>query len=191
MSTEPTELTESTEPSGRSDALQVVVMGVSGTGKSTVAQRLADRTGWGFVEGDDLHPPRNIAKMESGQPLTDEDRGPWLAEINLRARARTADGHSTLITCSALKRDYRARLQAGVPQMFFLHLAADYGVLEPRMQRRERHFMPTGMLRSQFDTLEPLAADEDGAVVDVSGTIDEVVAAAYDALERRLPNQPL
>lgn len=166
--------------------LQVVVMGVSATGKSTVARALAERLGWSFVEGDDLHPPENVAKMEAGEPLTDEDRAPWLDEVNDRARVEAAAGRSAVLTCSALRRTYRERLGDGVPAMHFLHLAAGYDVLEPRMQQRQRHFMPTGLLRSQFDTLEPLEDDEDGTVVDVSGTVEEVVAAALEAVARRL-----
>jgi gluconokinase len=161
-------------------------MGVSSTGKSTVAARLAARLGWHFVEGDDLHPPANVAKMEAGEPLTDEDRAPWLDEVNARAREHAAAGNSALLTCSALRRTYRDRLRAEVPSMFFLHLAAPYEVLEPRMQHRERHFMPASLLRSQFDTLEPLDDDEDGTVVDVSGTLDQVASAAHQAVESRL-----
>lgn len=153
-------------------------MGVSATGKSTVATALADTLGWGFVEGDDLHPPENVAKMRSGTPLTDADRRPWLDLVNERAGERAAEGRSTVITCSALKRAYRDRLRAGVPSMWFLHLDAPYEVLEPRMRDRDRHFMPTGLLRSQFADLEPLAGDEAGAVVDVSHGIDAVVQQA-------------
>ncbi len=166
--------------------LQVVVMGVSGTGKSTVATDLARATGWDFVEGDDLHPRANIAKMEAGQPLTDEDRAPWLDAVNSRAREHAREAESCVLTCSALKRAYRDRLRAGVDQMFFLHLAGSYELLAPRMRHRTKHFMPTLLLHSQLDTLEVLGEDEDGAVVDVAGTIEEVSAAAYDAVVRRL-----
>ena len=170
--------------------LQVVVMGVSGTGKSTVGRALAREAGWSFVEGDDLHPPANIAKMEAGNPLTDEDRAPWLDEVNARAREHAAAGHSCVLTCSALRRVYRDRLRDGVEQMFFVHLAGSFEVLEPRMQARERHFMPTGLLHSQLDTLEELEPDEDGVRVDVAGTVEEVVAAASAAIERRLRKSP-
>lgn len=167
-------------------ALQVVVMGVSGTGKSTVGAGVARATGWELVEGDDLHPPANIAKMEAGEPLTDEDRAPWLDEVNARAREHAAAGRSCLLTCSALRRVYRDRLRDGVDEMFFIHLAGSYEVLEPRMQARERHFMPTGLLRSQLDTLEELEPDEDGVRVDVAGTLEQVTAAAVAAVEQRL-----
>lgn len=161
-------------------------MGVSATGKSTVATALAEELGWDFIEGDDLHPPANVAKMAAGDSLTDEDRAPWLDEISDRASRQAAAGRSSVLTCSALRRAYRDRLRAGVPAMFFLHLDGSYEVLEPRMQRRERHFMPTGLLRSQFDTLEPLEPDEDGAVVDVAGTVEEVISAARRAVGGRL-----
>jgi gluconokinase len=165
---------------------QVVVMGVSATGKSTVAARLADALGWEFVEGDDLHPPANVAKMASGEALTDEDRAPWLDEVNARAREHGASGRSSVLTCSALKRAYRDRLRDGVPAMFFLHLDGSYEVLEPRMQHRGRHFMPTSLLHSQFETLEPLTEDEVGAVVDVAGTIEEVTATAEHVVRQHL-----
>jgi gluconokinase len=166
--------------------LQVVVMGVSATGKSTVAEGIAGALGWTFVEGDDLHPEANVAKMASGQPLTDEDRAPWLDRVNAAAREHAAAGLSCVLTCSALKRAYRDRLSDGVEAMFFVHLDAGYDVLEPRMAQRERHFMPTGLLRSQFDTLEPLAPDEDGEVVDVAGSRAEVLERALGAVRRRL-----
>ena len=168
------------------ECLQVVVMGVSSTGKSTVGASLAERLGWDFIEGDDLHPPENVAKMEAGEALTDEDRAPWLDRVSDRAEEQSGTGRSSVLTCSALKRDYRDRLRRGVPAMFFVHLAAPYDVLEPRMQQRSRHFMPASLLRSQFDTLEHLAEDEDGVAVDVSGTVEEVVTAAHDAVEQRL-----
>ena len=168
------------------EALQVVVIGVSGTGKSAVGAALAARLGWPFIEGDDLHPPRNVAKMAAGQPLDDDDRAPWLESIRLRAAERSAAGRSTVITCSALKRKYRDALRAGVGAMFFVHLDGSYEVLQPRMARRERHFMPTRLLRSQLETLEPLGVDEDGAVVDVSGDVETVVAAAVQVVADRL-----
>ncbi len=166
-------------------SLQVVVMGVSATGKSTVGRRLAEELGWTFVEGDDLHPRRNVVKMESGEALTDADRAPWLDEINRVARRHADEATSSVVTCSALRRAYRDRLGDGVEAMFFLHLHADYDVLEPRMQLREKHFMPTGLLRSQFDTLEPLGEDEDGAVVDVSPDLTEILVAALDLVRAR------
>jgi gluconokinase len=168
------------------EPLQTVVMGVSGTGKTVVGRRLAASLGWHFVEGDDLHPPANVAKMQSGEPLTDEDRAPWLDEINARARQHHHAGDASVLTCSALRRVYRDRLRDDVPSMFFVHLRGGSDVVAPRLQRRAGHFMPASLLQSQLDTLEPLEADEDGAVIDVSGTEDEVAAAALAAVRRRL-----
>lgn len=167
-------------------ALQVVVMGVSSTGKSTIAAALADQLGWRFIEGDDLHPRSNVAKMENGQPLTDEDRAPWLRAIAERAGEASAAGHCAVITCSALKRQYRDLLRQGVAAMYFVHLHGSRQLLESRMAKRERHFMPVSLLESQLDTLEPLDDDEDGVVIDVAGSVDEVVAQASSAVSARL-----
>lgn len=166
--------------------LQVIVMGVSSTGKSTIAAALAEQLGWDFLEGDDLHPRSNVAKMESGQPLTDEDRAPWLRAIAERAGAASAEGCSTVITCSALKRQYRDLLRQGADATYFVHLHGSQELLETRMAKRERHFMPTSLLASQLDTLEPLDDDEDGIVLDVAGTVDQIVAQAARAVSARL-----
>jgi gluconokinase len=161
--------------------MHVVVMGVSGTGKTTVGEELADELGCEFIEGDDLHPRRNIEKMERGIPLTDEDRWPWLQAIAEMVAVKDHEGTSTVVTCSALRRSYRAVLRDAAPT-FFVHLHAPFEVLEKRMQLRTKHFMPTSLLTSQFDTLEELGEDEDGAVVDVSPPIDEVVEEAVNAV---------
>lgn len=154
----------------------LVVMGVSGTGKTTVAAALADRLGLRFIEGDSLHPPANIAKMSSGTPLDDDDRRPWLEILAALLAAHHADGVSTVLTCSALKRSYRDLLRSGVPRdaLVFVHLAAPFDVLRSRMEARE-HFMPASLLQSQFDALEPLAPDEAGADFDVTAPIETVV----------------
>lgn len=161
----------------------VVVMGVSGTGKSTVGARLAGHLGVHLVEGDSHHPRANIEKMSAGIPLTDEDRMPWLRELAAVMAERHAAGVPTVLTCSALKRAYRDVLRSAVPghEVFFVHLHADAAVLEERMQARE-HFMPASLLRSQLDTLEPLEPDEAGVVVDVAAPLDRVVAEALAAL---------
>ncbi|MDX6302338.1 MAG: gluconokinase [Nocardioidaceae bacterium] len=161
--------------------MHVVVMGVSGTGKSAVAEPLAGELGCEFIEGDSLHPAKNIEKMSHGVPLTDEDRRPWLQAIADTVAAKDAAGTSTVVTCSALKRSYRTVLCAAAPT-FFVHLDAPFEVLQGRMQHRTRHFMPTALLRSQFDTLEPLGPDEPGAVVDVSPPLEEVIEEAVNAV---------
>jgi gluconokinase len=161
--------------------MHVVVMGVSATGKTAVGEQLAEELGCEFVEGDRLHPQGNIDKMTRGVPLTDEDRWPWLEAIADLVAARDRDGVSTVVTCSALKRSYRDVLRKAAPT-FFVHLDAPYDVLEGRMQHRTKHFMPTGLLTSQFETLEELGDDEAGAVVDVSPPLDEVVEEAVNAV---------
>jgi gluconokinase len=163
----------------------LVVMGVSGTGKTTVAIELADHYDCQFIEGDDLHPPANIAKMSAGIPLDDDDRRPWLEVLASLLSSHHDDGASSVLTCSALKRSYRDVLRAAVPveSVFFVHLAAPLPVLQARMESRE-HFMPPSLLRSQFEVLEPLAADELGAVFDVSQPVAAVVAQVIESIGR-------
>ncbi|MFL6135528.1 MAG: gluconokinase [Nocardioidaceae bacterium] len=161
--------------------MHIVVMGVSATGKTTVAEELAKELDCEFVEGDSLHPRQNIEKMEHGIPLTDEDRLPWLQAIAELVAVKDHDGTSTVVTCSALKRSYRDLLRDAAPT-FFVHLHAPFEVLEQRMKLRTRHFMPTSMLRSQFDTLEDLGDDEEGEVVDVTPSVEEVVEEAVNAV---------
>ena len=161
--------------------MHVVVMGVSGTGKTSVGEELAEELGCEFIEGDSLHPSANIEKMSAGIPLTDEDRWPWLQAIAELVAVRDLEGTSTVVTCSALKRKYRDILRDAAPT-FFVHLDAPFEVLQARMQQRTKHFMPTSLLRSQVDTLEELGDDEAGTVVDVSPPFDEVVEEAVNAV---------
>jgi gluconokinase len=168
-------------PGSSRKRMHIVVMGVSGTGKTSVGEELAEELGCEFVEGDSLHPRRNIEKMEHGIPLTDEDRWPWLQAIADMVAVRDHEGTSTVVTCSALKRKYRDLLRDAAP-MFFVHLDAPFDVLEARMRKRTKHFMPASLLRSQVDTLEPLDDDEAGEVVDVSPALDVVVEEAVNAV---------
>ena len=162
-------------------------MGVSGTGKTSVARGMSERLQLLFIEGDHHHPESNIAKMSSGVPLDDADREPWLRTLAGLVAEHDAEGTSTVLTCSALKRSYRDMLRTAVPgsEMFFIHLHAEFAVLETRMNQREGHFMPPSMLRSQFDTLEPLEPDEVGTVVDVSPALETVVSNAVTAVRQR------
>jgi gluconokinase len=162
--------------------IHLVVMGVSGSGKSTVARALCDRLGWAFAEGDDFHPPANVDKMAAGRPLVDEDRWPWLQALADWTAERDARGESTVLTCSALRRAYRDILRRGGQRTFFLHLTGDKNLLMERMQGRE-HFMPPSLLESQLDTLEVLQPDEEGMVQDVANPperIARVVTAQLD-----------
>ncbi|MDP3894989.1 gluconokinase [Nocardioides sp.] len=159
-------------------------MGVSGTGKTSVGQRIAALLGGEFLEGDSFHPESNIAKMSAGIPLTDEDRWPWLETLAGLVGSWDIEGVPTVLTCSALRRRYRDVLRTAVPEprLVFVHLHASFEVLEARMQTRADHFMPASLLRSQFETLEPLEPDETGFVIDVSATLDDVLAAAVVAV---------
>lgn len=158
----------------------VVVMGVAGTGKTTIGPLLADRLGVPYAEGDDFHPQANIDKMSAGIPLDDDDRWPWLDAIGAWARGRTGLGGA--VSCSALKRVYRDRLRAAAPGIVFVHLTGSRELIASRMAQRQGHFMPTALLDSQFATLQPLQADERGVEVDVSGTPDEITERAEAAL---------
>ncbi len=159
----------------------LVVMGVSGSGKSTVAVPLAARLGWAFQEGDDLHPAANIAKMKAGEALTDADRVPWLAAIGSWIDARAAAREPGLVTCSALKRAYRDTLRTGRPTVRFVYLQGAEPLIAERVARRHGHFMPLALLDSQFRTLEAPTAEEHAIVVDVDqsveGQIEEIVRA--------------
>ncbi len=165
---------------------QIVVMGVSGTGKSAVGHRIADQLGMTYVEGDDHHPRSNVEKMSKGHPLTDEDRRPWLEELAGLLATNEAAGVSSVMGCSALRRSYRdiLRSQLAEHRVTFVHLEAGFEVLHERMATRE-HFMPSSLLQSQLDTLEPLQDDEDGEVVDVDAPLDEVVETVVRRLAGR------
>ena len=160
-------------------------MGVTATGKSEVGTRLADRLDMAYIEGDEFHPAANIAKMSAGEPLTDDDRRPWLETLAGVLADRHAAGVATVLGCSALRRSYRDILRGSLPAdaVGFVHLTASFDVLRVRMERRE-HFMPASLLQSQFDTLEPLDDDERGVQLDVDAPLDDVVDAAAAAIER-------
>jgi gluconokinase len=150
----------------------IVVMGVSGSGKSTVGAALAGRMRVPFEDADDLHPRANIEKMSRGEALDDGDRWPWLERIGEWLTAHESGG---VIACSALKRRYRDQLRHHCPSVEFLHLEGGRDVIERRQASRPGHFMPSSLLTSQFETLEPLAPDERGEVVSVAGSVDEIV----------------
>ncbi|MFN8193863.1 MAG: gluconokinase [Nocardioidaceae bacterium] len=165
----------------------VVVTGVSGVGKSTVAQGLSTLLGWPLAEGDTFHPEANVARMAAGIPLTDEDRWPWLRTLGAWMSDEIAAGRSAVVTCSALRRVYRDLLRDGRPEVTFCHLVGAESTVRERMRTRSGHFMPESLLASQLDTLEPLAPDEPGAAVPVDGDLAEVIARAVAALALPLP----
>ncbi len=159
----------------------LVVMGVSGAGKSTVAKPLAERLGWTFQEGDALHPAANIAKMKAGIPLTDADRLPWLAAIGAWMDKERAAGQGGVVTCSALKRAYRDILANGRPFVRFVYLKGSEDLIAQRVDHRVGHFMPPSLLASQFTDLQPPGPDEHPIVIDIDqpekAQLDEIVAA--------------
>lgn len=160
----------------------LVFMGVSGSGKTTVAVAVRDILGWDFAEGDDFHPPANVDKMSAGFPLTDADRWPWLESLAAWTRERDAAGKPTLLSCSALKRRYRDVLRTGGEHTFFVHLHGDKGTLLQRMGERE-HFMPPSLLESQLDTLEPLGPDEAGMLLDIAHPPDRIARMVLARLD--------
>lgn len=158
----------------------LVVMGVSGAGKSTIGRRLADELGWDFEEGDGLHPAVNVAKMAAGEPLTDEDRMPWLARVREWIDAEIADGRHGVITCSALKRAYRDLLRR--PEVLFVYLEVPRAELARRLESRRDHYMPASLLDSQLEALEPPAHDEAALTV----AAGDAAARAVGLIKARL-----
>jgi len=154
----------------------LVVMGVSGSGKTTVAVMLAKALGVAFLEGDEMHPRANVEKMRSGTPLTDADRLPWLRAIARRIDEWRASGDAGVVTCSALKRDYRDILIGDRPDVRLVYLRGSRELIHQRMAARHEHFMPLGLLDSQFATLQEPAVGERPLVVEVAGTPAEIVA---------------
>ena len=160
----------------------LVVMGVSGSGKSTVGQPLAARLGWDFQEGDDLHPKANIEKMRHGHPLTNADRAPWLAAVRGWIDREAAAGRSGVIACSALKRAYRDRLSGGRPEVRFVYLKGDEATIRERVEHRHGHFMHADMVASQFEALEPPTPDEHPIVVDIREPVERQVEKVVRAI---------
>src|SRR5215469_15025427 len=163
-----------------------VVMGVSGSGKTTIATGIARAFGWSLLEGDSLHPAANIAKMKSGMPLNDEDRWPWLRAIAAAIDDMRAQGQSAVVACSALKRAYRDVLIGERRDVMLVYLCGDRKLIAARMAARQGHFMPPALLDSQLATLEEPGEDEHPVVVSVAGTPAETVAEAVAKLKERV-----
>ena len=157
----------------------IYVMGVSGSGKSTVGEEIAARAGYQFFDGDDFHPPANIAKMASGQPLNDADRAGWLATINAHA-AEVSQTRGVVFACSALKAHYREILSKGLESVHWVYLAGSFELISERMSKRTGHFMPAALLRSQFEILEP---PTDAIELNIEGTVAQMVAQVTEALQ--------
>lgn len=161
-------------------------MGVSGCGKTTIGEALARRLGWRFADADAFHPPANIAKMSAGQPLDDNDRAPWLVAIAAQIDEWRGRGQSAVVTCSALKRRYRDAIVGGRPDVRLVHLDGGRELIAGRLGGRQGHFMPSGLLDSQFEALEPPGPDERPIVV----SIDRPIAAIVDGLVIALTRAP-
>ena len=153
----------------------LVLMGVSGSGKSTIADRLAARLDWRFEDGDGFHPPGNVAKMSAGQPLTDDDRRPWLQAIADEIDRVSRQGERLVVACSALKRAYRDILSHGRKDIRFVFLNGSYELIAGRLAARKGHFMPPGLLASQFKTLEPPDTSEHPVTVSIDAPVETIV----------------
>src|SRR3954452_15498932 len=162
----------------------IVVMGVSGAGKSTVAAELVARLGWDFAEGDEFHPPENVEKMRAGIPLDDDDRWPWLRRLAAWIGEHEAAGKNAVVTCSALKRAYRDLLCDGHPSVWFAHVSADPDLIQGRVAHRRHQYMPASLLGSQLSALEPLQPDEAGAVAPAVDPPAEVADHVLRALRQ-------
>ena len=160
----------------------LVVMGVSGCGKSTVGARLAESLGLEFVEGDAFHAPSKVAKMASGLPLTDADRADWLVLLADKLAVAVRERRGVVLACSSLKRAYRERLRAGAPQLRLVHLTGTRAVLSERTTQRSGHYMPASLLESQLATLEPPEPDENAFTFDIGQQPDVIVRAVRVAL---------
>lgn len=163
----------------------IILMGVSGSGKSTIGAAVAREIKAKFIDGDDLHPRANIQKMASGQPLNDEDRAPWLQRLNDAAYSLNHKNESGIIVCSALKRRYRDLLRKDNDNMVFIYLKGSFEVILARLQARSGHFMPTELLKSQFEALEEPGADEKDVIsVDIDTDVEGVVGRCVAALKQ-------
>jgi gluconokinase len=162
-----------------------VVMGVSGSGKTVVARGVAERQGWRLVEGDEFHPPANVAKMHAGTPLTDDDRWPWLRTIAAEIDAMRARGEQAVVACSALKRAYRDVLIGARPDVVLVYLQGSKALIAERIAARKGHFMPATLLDSQFAALEEPGADEHPIVVSIAPPPDEIIDAVVSKLKER------
>lgn len=168
-------------------ASALVVMGVSGSGKSTIAERLAARLGWRYVDGDLFHPPANVAKMSAGRPLTDDDRWPWLRAIATEIDRLSAAGTPAVVACSALKRAYRDILVHGRDDVRIVFLDGTKELIAGRLAARRGHFMPPGLLDSQFRTLEPPQPDERPITVSIDASVEGIVNDIVRQLEAIAP----
>ena len=173
-----------------SPPLLILVMGVSGCGKTSVGLALAERLACRFVDADAYHPPSNVAKMRSGIPLDDHDREPWLGRLNALLRHSAARGESVVLACSALRERYRAQLSARLPGLEIVHLRGDFQTIAARLATRSDHYMPASLLRSQFDALE--APAQSALEIDITPSVQSIVEtllARFSARGAAIPDQ--
>ncbi len=165
----------------------IILMGVAGSGKTTIGRLLSEKLGWPFYDGDDFMSAANVAKMAAGQPLTDEDRQPWLATLNQLIREHMVNGRSLIVASSALKKAYRQQLCQGVEEehIHFIHLKGDFQLIKERLEGREGHFMKAGMLTSQFETLEE---PENALVIDIGLPPANITEQIVDRLALKEPS---
>ncbi len=172
----------------------LIVTGVSGSGKSTIAGRLAARLGWVFAEGDDFHPAENIAKMRDGVPLDDRDRAPWLARIAAWIDERRVAGTPGIVTCSALRRNYRDQLARGRPEVVFVYLKISAARAAARVAERKNHFMPASLIESQFAALEEPCSAEAVIMIDADqraqAIVDQIIARLESVSAEAQPKRP-
>jgi gluconokinase len=159
----------------------IVLMGVAGSGKTTVGKLVAGRLGWRFLDADDFHSPQNVEKMRSGRPLTDDDRWPWLDRLNALLR----DDGPAVLACSALRQRYRDRIGAGIDDVQWVHLAGSFELIGSRLATRQGHYMPASLLASQFEALEPPSA---AITVDVGDTPEALATRILQELHGRQPH---
>lgn len=165
-------------------AAVVAIMGVSGSGKTTIGRALADHLGWPYQEGDALHPQSNIEKMSRGIPLEDEDRWPWLHRVAAWIDGQLAAGEPGIVTCSMLKKSYRRVVIGDRPAVKLLYLRGDKNVIAERMAQRKGHFMPPGLLDSQFAALEEPGPDEHPLILQVHGSVEDTVGRSLELIEQ-------
>jgi carbohydrate kinase (thermoresistant glucokinase family) len=164
----------------------LIVMGVSGSGKTTIGEKLASRVGWRYEDADSFHPASNVAKMSAGQPLTDEDRWPWLFAIAAEIDRASEAGEHIVIGCSALRRVYRDALVHGRDDIRIVYLNGTQQVIADRLGQRKGHFMPPGLLTSQFGTLEPPTPDEHPILVSIDAPVETIVDDILSQLQLSL-----
>ena len=169
--------------------IKCVIMGVSGSGKTTIGKAIADHFHASFIDGDDLHPRANIIKMRDGHPLDDEDRKPWLERINDVFFSFENRHQSGVVVCSALKKKYRDMLRAGNEGLLFVHLFGSRELIKERMSKRQGHFFKEEMLNSQFEALEFPDSEEDVINIDISGTPEEIISQAVAQIEKKVADE--